>query len=61
MLKLPEALKGFNKNITKAMLQSEILDLTKNRSSHLQIFFKIGVLKSFAIITVLKISIINNY
>ena len=61
MLKLPEALKGFNKNITKAMLQSEILDLTKNRSSHLQIFFKIGVLKSFTIITVFKISIINNY
>ena len=61
MLKLPEALKGFNKNITKVMLQSEILDLTKNRSSHLQIFFKIGVLKSFAIITVFKISIINNY
>ena len=61
MLKLPEALKGFNKNITKAMLQSEILDLTKNRSSHLQIFFKIDVLKSFAIITVFKISIINNY
>ena len=45
MLKLPEAL-------TKAMLQSEILDLTKKKSSHLQIFFKIGVLKSFAIITV---------
>ena len=42
IFQLTETLMGFNKNVTKAMLQSEILDLTKNwdviRKGHLEDF-----------------------